>query len=135
MTFTQQFNELDVASKPEFAATERLRRIQEDLDSYIAIPVALPIMSRMVAQPVNFTLGWAIGVPGQIKDDEGKPARTALTLGMPNEEVAEDMCFLLNWARAQRMSDESYAMLMPALENGGDQDDTRTRLLDSKNSS
>jgi len=107
MTFTEQFNAKPTNEKSQFAIDERRKRVKEDLDKYVAIPVAVPQMSQMVPQPVDFKLGWAIGVPGEQKQEDGTPARAALTLGFPDEETAEDFCFGLNWARSQRKMEAS----------------------------
>lgn len=107
MTFTEQFDAKAVNEKNKFTNDERRRRVKEDLDKYVAIPIAVPQMSSVAPEPKNFTLGWAVGVPGKQEAEDGKPARAALTVGFPDEATAEDFCFTMNNAREQRKMNAS----------------------------
>jgi hypothetical protein len=106
-TFTEQFKALSLDQKQKVATDERRTRVAANLDKYVCIPIAVPKMSQVSSTPVDFQLGWAIGVPGEQLDDAGQPARAALTLGFPDEESAEDFCFALNHAREQRKMNAS----------------------------
>lgn len=107
MSFTTDFEAKPVGDKAQFAIDERLRRVKTHLDQYVAIPIAVPKMAKTAPTPIDFTLGWAIGVPGKQENEEGKPARAALTLGFPDEDTAEDFCHILNWARQRRKMEAS----------------------------
>ena len=102
MSFTELFEAKAVSDKMQFVAEERNRRVKQDIDKYVAIPVGVPLMGKVTPEPKDFKLGWAIGVPGSHQDDSGKPARAALTLGFPDEEAAEDFCAAMNQARDNR---------------------------------
>lgn len=106
-TFTERFKALPVEEKQKLAVEERRTRVLADIDKYVCIPIAVPKMTRISQTPVDFQLGWAIGVPGEQTDDDGKPARAALTLGFPDEETAEDFCLTMNHARQQRKMNAS----------------------------
>lgn len=101
-TFTEQFKALPIDQKQQLALDERKTRVKANVDKYVCIPIAVPKMSQVSRTPVDFQLGWAIGVPGEQADDDGKPARAALTVGFPDEETAEDFCWIMNQAREQR---------------------------------
>lgn len=107
MTFTEQFNAKAINEKSQFAIEERRKRVNEHLDKYVAIPISVPQMSQLAPEPKNFILGWAIGVPGKQINEDGTPARAALTLGFPDEETAEDFCYTMNNARELRRIEAS----------------------------
>ena len=102
MSFTEKFDTATVEQKNVMTAEERQKRIQENIDYYTPVPVAVPVMGKLSTNPVDYKLGWAVGVPGRHEDHTGKPARAALTLGFPDEETAEDFCFMMNEARKER---------------------------------
>jgi hypothetical protein len=106
-TFTERFKALPVDQKQQLSLDERRTRVKADVDKYVCIPIAVPKMSQMSRTPVDFQLGWAIAVPGEQVDDDGNPARAALTVGFPDETTAEDFCWMMNNAHEQRKMNAS----------------------------
>jgi hypothetical protein len=105
MTFTDIFKGLLPEQKEEAVQAERKRRLPENPEEYVVLPVAAPIFSKMAihgSKPVDFQLGWIIGTPGVEELKDGTHSRMALSLPFPTESVAEDFCYALNRARLTR---------------------------------
>ena len=112
MGFTERFFAAEtLEEKGDVLMEERRKRVFTNPDGYVALPVPVKQQSQAGIQtlrpmPPELKLVWVIGMPG-LHGAPGSEERAAMQLPVPYEEVAEDLAFLLNEARAIRSQEQN----------------------------